>query len=136
MSKSFTDDEKKFLFALRDAVEQNGANHIYDKSEAGTYVDSAATNCTYVNYRDGGDRPSCLIGRGLYNSGLMGISDLRRHEGSSATIVVPFGENNPVTTAATMMQSAQDDGQTWGYAFYRGLLYLAHHGYDVFNLML
>jgi hypothetical protein len=131
---TLTNEDVAFIFAVRDAVIERGADYVYDQGET-FYPDGRQpyyTDCTYVNYNANRSRPSCLVGQGLFGSGLATLTTLEAHEGTNASTVM--GRIAPRTTTplvrefAETIQTKQDSGKTWGEAYALGLDFLAEAG--------
>lgn len=123
-----TEAQAKFFFACREAIAEKGEGYVYTRNEPTAEV---PFGCAYV--RDG--EPSCLVAQGLIRSGLMSASDLSRHEGHAASMVVPWGHDF-VSDTINEMQEAQDCGTSWGEAYDKAVESLAYEGFIVKDLLL
>lgn len=130
---TLTDDDRKFIDAMHEAVAERGEDWVYPLPERdpdarngivadGWHVPNSTT-CVYMT--DEGD-PACLIGLALYK---INPDLVPNYDASSSgddmdawSVLVCIGEEGSlnlsgrIVSAANTAQRAQDDGAPWGEA--------------------
>lgn len=110
------------LNSVAKAVDERGSNYVYQPP-------SEEDPCAYLH----GERPGCVFGCALLDSGLMTKTALRKEEGLGIADILNFRlhVDRDFGHAMGEVQAKQDNGKTWGESFAHGLDHLEKCGYDV-----
>lgn len=105
-------DEQGFIKAMREVVEERGADYIYPKDTNATRASGWRTPTGTCVYTLPSGEPACIVGAALAKIGLKPSAN------ANAAVVLEYEmrASGRVASAASDAQDEQDGGAPWGQA--------------------